>query len=137
MVEQSLVFIKPDGVKRRLMAEIIGRFETRGFEFKRLELRQLSSDEVDAHYQEHVDKEFYPRLKEFILSGPILIMILEGDRVVETVRKMVGPTDALDADPGTIRGDLALSKGENVIHASDSAESAKREIENFFGSLVH
>ena len=137
MVEQSLVFIKPDGVKRRLMAEIIGRFETRGFEFKRLELRQLSSDEVDAHYQEHVDKEFYPRLKEFILSGPILIMILEGDRVVETIRKMVGPTDALDADPGTIRGDLALSKGENVIHASDSAESAKREIENFFGSLVH
>ena len=137
MVEQSLVFIKPDGVKRRLMAEVIGRFETRGFEFKRLELRQLSSDEVDAHYQEHVERDFYPRLKEFILSGPILIMILEGDRVVDTVRKMVGPTDALDAEPGTIRGDLALSKGENVIHASDSPESAKREIENFFGSLVH
>tara|TARA_Y100001935_G_scaffold252501_1_gene256563 strand:+ start:2323 stop:2736 length:414 start_codon:yes stop_codon:yes gene_type:complete len=137
MAEQSLVFIKPDGVKRRLMSEVIRRFETRGFEFKRLELRQLSSDEVDAHYQEHVERDFYPRLKEFILSGPILIMILEGDRVVDTVRKMVGPTDALDAEPGTIRGDLALSKGENVIHASDSPESAKREIENFFGSLVH
>ena len=137
MAEQSLVFIKPDGVKRRLMSEVIRRFETRGFEFKRLELRQLSSDEVDAHYQEHLERDFYPRLKEFILSGPILIMILEGDRVVDAVRKMVGPTDALDAEPGTIRGDLALSKGENVIHASDSPESAKREIENFFGSLVH
>lgn len=137
MAEQSLVFIKPDGVKRRLMAEVIRRFETRGFEFKRLELRQLSSDEVDAHYQEHLERDFYPRLKEFILSGPVLIMTLEGDRVVDTVRKMVGPTDALDAEPGTIRGDLALSKGENVIHASDSPESAKREIENFFGSLVH
>ena len=137
MVEQSLVFIKPDGVKRRLMAEVVRRFETRGFEFKRLELRQLSSEEVDAHYQEHVDKPFYPRLKEFILSGPILIMILKGERVVEVVRRMVGPTDAMDAEPGTIRGDLALSKGENVIHASDSVESAQREIENFFGSLVH
>ena len=137
MAEQSLVFIKPDGVKRRLMAEVIRRFETRGFEFKRLERRQLSSDEVDAHYQEHLERDFYPRLKEFILSGPVLIMVLEGDRVVDTVRKMVGPTDALDAEPGTIRGDLALSKGENVIHASDSPESAKREIENFFGSLVH
>ncbi len=137
MAEQSLVFIKPDGVKRRLMAEVIRRFETRGFEFKRLELRQLNSEEIDVHYQDHVDQPFYPGLKEFILSGPVLIMILEGDRVIETVRKMVGPTDALEAEPGTIRGDLALSKGENVIHASDSPESAKREIENFFGSLVH
>ncbi len=137
MVEQSLVFIKPDGVKRRLMSEVIRRFETRGFEFKRLELRQLTGEEVDAHYQEHVDQPFYPRLKEFILSGPILIMILEGERVIEVVRRMVGPTDALDAEPGTIRGDLALSKGENVIHASDSVASAQREIENFFGSLVH
>jgi len=137
MAEQSLVFIKPDGVKRRLMSEVIRRFETRGFEFKRLELRQLNSNEVDAHYQEHLERDFYPRLKEFILSGPILIMVLEGDCVVDTVRKMVGPTDALEAQPGTIRGDLALSKGENVIHASDSPESAQREIKNFFGSLVH
>jgi nucleoside-diphosphate kinase len=137
MVEQSLIFIKPDGVKRRLMAEVIGRFEKRGFEFKKLELRQLSSDEVDRHYEEHVDKDFYPRLKEFILSGPVLIMVLQGERVIETVRTMVGPTDALDALPGTIRGDLALSKGENVIHASDSPTSAEREIKNFFGALVH
>ncbi len=135
MVEQSLVFIKPDGVKRGLMADVIRRFETRGFIFKRLELRQLTSDLVDQHYQEHINQPFFPNLKQFILSGPILIMVLEGDRVIETVRKMVGPTDALDAPAGTIRGDLALSKSENVIHASDSVDSAKREIENFFGSL--
>ena len=137
MVEKSLVFIKPDGVKRRLMAEIVGRFETRGFTFNKLELRQLSPEEVDRHYVEHVDKPFYPGLKEFILSGPILIMVLEGDKVIDTIRQMVGPTDALEAPAGTIRGDLALSKGENVIHASDSVASAQREIENFFGSLVH
>ncbi|MEK9727720.1 MAG: nucleoside-diphosphate kinase [Candidatus Margulisiibacteriota bacterium] len=137
MVEQSLVFIKPDGVKRRLMAEVIRRFEVRGFAFRKLELRQLSSEEVDRHYEEHIDKPFFPRLKEFILSGPILLMVLEGDRVVDTIRTMVGPTDALDALPGTIRGDLALSKGENVIHASDSPTSAQREITNFFGALTH
>ena len=137
MVEQSLVFIKPDGVKRKLMAEVIRRFEVRGFEFKKLELRTLSSDEIDRHYEEHVGRDFYPRLKEFILSGPVLIMVLEGPRVIETIRKMVGVTDSLDAEPGTIRGDLSLDKGENVVHASDSVESATREIENFFGSLVH
>ena len=82
-------------------------------------------------------RDFYPRLKEFILSGPVLIMVLEGPRVIETIRKMVGVTDSLDAEPGTIRGDLSLDKGENVVHASDSVESATREIENFFGSLVH
>lgn len=137
MVEKSCVFIKPDGVKRGLMAEVIRRFETRGFQFLKLELRQLTSEEVDKHYQEHLDKAFFPNLKEFILSGPILIMVLEGERVIETIRKMVGPTDALDAPSGTIRGDLALSKSQNVIHASDSVASATREIENFFGSLDH
>ena len=137
MVEQSLVFIKPDGVKRRLISEVLGRFEKRGFTFLKLELRNLSSEEVDRHYQEHLERDFYPRLKEFILSGPVFIMVIEGERVVDTIRKMVGVTDSLDADPGTIRGDLALDKGENVVHASDSVESAKREIENFFGTLVH
>jgi nucleoside-diphosphate kinase len=133
MVEQTMVFIKPDGVKRKLMAEVVRRFETRGFVFKKLELRQLSSEEIDAHYAEHTDKPFYPNLKEFILSGPVLLMVLEGPRVIDVVRRMVGPTDALDAEPGTIRGDLATQKSENIIHASDSAESATREIQNFFG----
>ena len=137
MVEQSLVFIKPDGVKRQLMAEVVGRFERRGFTFHKLELRQLTSDEVDRHYDEHIGRDFYPRLKEFILSGPVLIMVLEGPRAIDTIRKMVGVTDSLDAEPGTIRGDLSLDKGQNVVHASDSQESAKREIENFFGALVY
>jgi nucleoside-diphosphate kinase len=117
--------------------EVVRRFECRGFTFIKLELRQLTSEEVDRHYQEHVARDFYPRLKEFILSGPILIMVLEGERVVDTIRKMVGVTDSLDAEPGTIRGDLSLDKGENVVHASDSVESAEREIENFFGTLLH
>jgi nucleoside-diphosphate kinase len=133
MVEQTMVFIKPDGVKRKLMAEVVRRFETRGFAFKKLELRQLSSEEIDAHYAEHIEQPFYPNLKEFILSGPVLLMVLEGPRVIDVVRRMVGPTDALDAEPGTIRGDLATQKSENIIHASDSAESATREIQNFFG----
>tara|TARA_B100001989_G_C24361205_1_gene374607 strand:+ start:247 stop:660 length:414 start_codon:yes stop_codon:yes gene_type:complete len=137
MVEQSLVFIKPDGVKRQLMSEVVGRFERRGFTFRKLELRQLNSDEVDRHYEEHVGRDFYPRLKDFILSGPVLIMVLEGPRAIDTIRKMVGVTDSLDAEPGTIRGDLSLDKGQNVVHASDSEASAKREIENFFGALVH
>ena len=137
MVEQSLVFIKPDGVKRQLMAEVVGRFERRGFIFRKLELRQLNSEEVDRHYEEHVGRDFYPRLKDFILSGPVLIMVLEGPRAIDTIRKMVGVTDSLDAEPGTIRGDLSLDKGQNVVHASDSEASAKREIENFFGALVH
>ena len=137
MVEQSLVFIKPDGVKRQLMAEVVGRFERRGFTFHKLELRQLTSDEVDRHYEEHIGRDFYPRLKEFILSGPVLIMVLEGPRAIDTIRKMVGVTDSLDAEPGTIRGDLSLDKGQNVVHASDSQESARREIENFFGAFVY
>ena len=133
MVEQSLVFIKPDGVKRRLMADIVGRFEKRGFLFKHMELRQLTPEAVDTHYRDHVNQPFYPGLKAFILSGPVLLMVLEGDRCVDTIRQMVGPTDALVAPAGTIRGDLALSKGENVIHASDSPESAQREIAHCFG----
>ena len=135
MVEQSLIFIKPDGVKRGLMAPIIRRFEERGFVFKALELRQLRPDEVDCHYQEHVKQPFYPSLKSFILSGPVLLMVLEGEQVIHTVRTMVGPTDALQAPSGTIRGDYALSKSENVIHASDSQESAQREIKHFFGEI--
>lgn len=135
MVEKSLVFVKPDGVKRRLMSELVGRFERRGFVFHRLELRQLTAEAVDRHYEEHVGRDFYPRLKDFMLSGPVLLMVLEGPNAIDTIRKMVGVTDALSADLGTIRGDLGLDKGENIIHASDSLVSAKREIHHFFGTV--
>ena len=136
MSEQSLVFIKPDGVKRQVVGEVINRFEKKGLKLINLELRQLSGEESDRHYQEHVDKAFYPGLKEFILSGPVVLMVWEGDSAISVIRRLVGDTDSREAAPGTIRGDLSLSKGENIIHASDGPESAAREIEHFFG-LVH
>lgn len=132
MSEQSLIFIKPDGVKRGLVGQILSRFEQRGIEIKRLEMKTLSVDTCQSHYQEHVDKPFYPKLQDYILSGPIVIAVLEADGVVEIVRKMVGTTNAAEAEPGTIRGDFANSLSFNVIHASDSQESAQREIQNFF-----
>lgn len=132
MVEQSLVFIKPDGVERGLIGTIVARFEARGFRFKQMTLRNLSSDDVDRHYHEHRNQPFYPSLKSFMLRGPVCLMVLEGPGAVDAIRTMVGPTNSLEALPGTIRGDFALSKGENIIHASDSVASAKQEIANFF-----
>ena len=135
MSEKTLVLIKPDGVKRRLVAEILGRFEKRGFEFVALKQLVMSSELADTHYAEHVDKPFYPGLKSFITSGPIVAFVLAGDEAISVVRKMVGVTNSLEAEPGTIRGDLSLSKGENVIHASDSLASAQREISLYFPEL--
>ena len=135
MSEQTLVLIKPDAVKRKLVSEILSRFEKRGFEFVALKQLTLSSELADTHYAEHVDKPFYPGLKAFITSGPVVAFVLKADQAVSVVRKMVGVTDSLEAVPGTIRGDLSLSKGENVIHASDSAASAEREIALYFPEL--
>jgi nucleoside-diphosphate kinase len=132
MAEQTLVLIKPDGVKRKHVGEVLARFEKKGFEISALKLMDMSSELSDEHYQEHVDRPFYPKLKAFILSGPIVVMIISGPRAVEVVRLMVGATDSAEADPGTIRGDLSLDKGENIVHASDSLESARREIKIFF-----
>ena len=132
-MERSLVFIKPDGVNRGLIGTILNRFEQRQIKIKRCELKQLQAEHVDAHYIEHVNKPFYPNLKEYILSGPVLLLVLEAENVISIVRKMVGATNAAEADPGTIRGDYALNTSENIVHASDSPESAEREIKNFFG----
>tara|TARA_Y200000002_G_C22600649_1_gene629362 strand:- start:409 stop:804 length:396 start_codon:yes stop_codon:yes gene_type:complete len=131
-MEQSLVFIKPDGVERGLIGEVLSRFEKRGITVKQLELKQLTEDQVKAHYQEHVDKPFFPNLKSYILSGPICLMVLEAPGVISIIRKMVGVTNSAEAAPGTIRGDYALTTQNNIIHASDSPESAAREIANFF-----
>ena len=131
-MEQSLVFIKPDGVERGLIGEVLSRFEKRGITVKQLELKQLTEDQVKAHYQEHVDKPFFPNLKSYILSGPICLMVLEAPNVISIIRKMVGVTNSAEASPGTIRGDFALTTQNNIIHASDSPESAAREIANFF-----
>ena len=131
-MEQSLIFIKPDGVERGLIGEVLKRFEQRQIKVKQLELKKLSPEQVDAHYIEHINKGFYPNLKEYILSGPVVLMVLEAENVISIVRKMVGATNSAEAEPGTIRGDFALNTSNNIIHASDSPESAQREISNFF-----
>lgn len=134
MKQQTFVMIKPDGVRRHLVGEVLSRFERKGFEVKSLKMLSLSPDLSKAHYQEHVDKHFYPGLESFITSGPVVAMVLEGHEAIKVVRKMVGVTDSAEAEAGTIRGDFSLEKGENIIHASDSPESAIREIANFFGN---
>ena len=131
-IEKTLVFIKPDGVERGLTGDILKRFEQRGIQLRKLELKQLTAEQVDAHYAEHIDKPFYPNLKTYILSGPIALMVLEAENVISIVRTMVGVTNSAEAAPGTIRGDYALNTQNNIIHASDSVTSAEREIANFF-----
>ena len=133
MVERSLVFVKPDGVERGLIGEVIRRFEARGLKILNLQLRTLTSELADAHYAEHVTKGFYPELKAYVMSGPIVVMVLEGANAVGAIRKMLGATNSSQAEAGTIRGDFALTTAHNIVHASDSVESAEREIKNFFG----
>ncbi|GGN28198.1 nucleoside-diphosphate kinase [Actinoplanes campanulatus] len=130
--ERSLVLIKPDAVRRGLLGEILSRFEGKGLVIEALELRTMDGSLADAHYAEHVDKAFYPPLKDFMTSGPLAALILSGDSVIEVVRAMIGATDGRKAAAGTIRGDLALSNRENLVHASDSPESAERELALWF-----
>lgn len=124
--------VKPDGVQRNLVGTIISRFEDKGFKLAGLKLMQLDEGIARQHYAEHVDKPFFPGLLEYITSGPVVAMVLEGKGVVEEVRKMMGKTNPKDAAPGTIRGDFGIEIGRNVIHGADSVESAKREISIYF-----
>lgn len=133
MIEQSLVFIKPDGVSRGLVGEVLSRFERRGLKLLKLEMQVLTESLVDGHYAEHVARSFYPELKSYVMSGPVVVMVLEGENAIGAIRKMVGATNSAEADAGTIRGDFALTTAYNIIHASDSVESGQREIKNFFG----
>ena len=132
MTERSLVLIKPDAVRRGLVGEIIGRFERKGLVVDALVHRSMDGDLADQHYADHVDKGFYPPLKAFMTSGPLVALVLSGDEVIDVVRAMIGATDGRKAAAGTIRGDLALSNRENLVHASDSPESAKRELQLWF-----
>ncbi|HEX6197713.1 MAG TPA: nucleoside-diphosphate kinase [Jiangellaceae bacterium] len=136
MSERTLVLIKPDAVRRGLIGEILGRIERRGFRIVAMDHRVIDASLSDAHYAEHVDKPFYPGLKEFITGGPLVALVLEGDSAIDVVRTMIGTTDGRKAAPGTIRGDFALSTSENLVHASDSAASAKREIDLWFPDLT-
>jgi nucleoside-diphosphate kinase len=135
VTERTLVLIKPDAITRGLVGELVSRFERKGLTIEALQLRTMDAELADQHYAEHVAKGFYPPLKEFMTSGPLVSMILAGDEAIEVVRAMVGSTDGRKAAAGTIRGDLSLSNRENLVHASDSPESAKRELALWFPDL--
>ena len=131
-MEQTLVFIKPDGVQRRLVGRIIARFEEKGLKIRGLKLMTVSKELAERHYAEHKGKPFYESLVGFVTSGPIVAMCLEGFKAISVVRAMMGKTFGYEAAPGTIRGDLGISNQYNLIHGSDSPESAARELELYF-----
>jgi nucleoside-diphosphate kinase len=133
--ERSLVLVKPDAVRRGLVGEILGRFERKGLVIEAMVLRSMAAELADQHYADHLEKAFYPPLKAFMTSGPLVALVLSGDEVIEVVRTMIGVTDGRKAAAGTIRGDLSLSNRENLVHASDSPESAKRELALWFPDL--
>jgi nucleoside-diphosphate kinase len=133
--QRTLVLLKPDAVRRGLVGAILARYESRGLKLVALEMRTIDAAKADEHYAEHVDRDFYPPLRAFVTSGPMVALVLEGDSAVEVVRGINGATDARKAAPGTIRGDLSLSNRENLVHGSDSPESAERELKIWFPDL--
>ncbi|MFD5931536.1 nucleoside-diphosphate kinase [Streptomyces sp. NPDC060333] len=136
MTQRTLVLLKPDAVRRGLIGEIIGRIERKaGWTIPALELRTLDQETLEAHYGEHKGKPFYEPLMGFMSGGPVVALVVEGERVIEGVRGLAGPTDPIAAAPGSIRGDLGSITRENLIHASDSEESAERELKLFFPAL--
>lgn len=133
MSQRSLVLLKPDAVRRGLIGEIVGRIENKaGWTVRALELRTLGRPLLEQHYAEHADRPFYPPLMDFMTSGPSVVMVVEGERVIDGLRALAGPTDPIAAAPGTIRGDFGTIVRENLVHASDSEESAERELKLFF-----
>lgn len=131
-METTLVLIKPDGVRRRVVGEIIRRFENKGLTIRAMKLMVMSTELADKHYEEHVAKGFYPGLRDFMTGGPLVALAVAGPDAVSLVRKMMGATKPADSAPGTIRGDYALTVGENLVHGSDSVDSAKRELGLWF-----
>ena len=138
-VQRTLILVKPDGVRRNLVGEVISRIERKGYTIAALRMLTADKSMLEAHYAEHKGKPFYEPLMEFMLSGPIVAMIAEGERVIEGFRSLAGATDPTVAAPGSIRGDLARDQGtrvvQNIVHGSDSVESAEREIKIFFPNL--
>ena len=138
-LERTLVLVKPDGVARGLVGEVLGRIERKGYRLEAIELRTATRELLAEHYHEHRRKPFYEPLVEFMLSGPIIAVVASGDRVIEGFRSLAGATDPTAAAPGTIRGDLARDCGvgvtKNIVHGSDSRESAEREIALWFPGL--
>ncbi|WP_270577416.1 nucleoside-diphosphate kinase [Caldibacillus thermoamylovorans] len=131
-MEKTFLMVKPDGVQRGLIGEIVSRFERKGFQLVGAKLMQIPTSVAEQHYGEHKGKPFYDELVSFITSGPVFAMVWQGENVIATARQMMGATNPKDALPGTIRGDYGVTVGKNIIHGSDSLESAKREISLFF-----
>jgi nucleoside-diphosphate kinase len=135
MAERTLILVKPDAFTRNLTGEIISRFERKGLKLAALKLETLTRETAERHYAEHDGKPFFGELVEFITSGPLVAMVLEGDSAVEAARQVIGATNPLQSAPGSIRGDFATSIGTNMVHGSDSPESAAREVGIFFPEL--
>ena len=131
-MERTFLMVKPDGVQRNLIGEIVGRFESKGFQLVGGKLMKISQELAEQHYGEHKERPFFGELVEFITSGPVFAMVWEGENVISTARLMMGATNPKESAPGTIRGDFAVTVGKNIIHGSDSTESASREINLFF-----
>ena len=133
--ERTLVLVKPDGVRRGLVGEVISRLEQKGLTLLALELRTLDRETAEQHYGEHAARPFFGELVEFITGGPLVAVVLEGQDAIKAARQLIGATNPLEAAPGSIRGDYALEIGQNLVHGSDSPESAAREVGLFFPSL--
>ena len=134
-MERTLILVKPDAFARNLSGEIIARFERKGLRLAALKLMTMTTDLAERHYAEHAEKPFFGELVSFITSGPLVAMVLEGNRAVEAARQVLGATDPLKASPGSIRGDFAIEVGQNMVHGSDAPESAAREVGLFFPEL--
>ncbi len=131
-MEKTFLMVKPDGVQRNLIGEIVSRFEKKGFQLAGAKLMQIPQELAEQHYGEHKERPFFGELVEFITSGPVFAMVWEGENVISTARLMMGATNPKESAPGTVRGDYAVTVGKNIIHGSDSPESAEREINLFF-----
>lgn len=131
--QRTFVMVKPDGVRRRLIGEVVSRIEAKGYDILEMKLFTIDDALAKKHYAEHADKPFFAELVGFITSGPVVAMVVEGPDAVVGMRQVMGATDPIDAAPGSIRGDLASVIGENIVHGSDSPESAEREVNLFFG----
>ena len=134
-MDRTLILIKPDAFTRALSGEILARFERKGLQIAAMKLMTMDRELAERHYAEHTGKPFFDELVEFITSGPLVALVLEGHEAVVAARQVIGATDPLEAAPGSIRGDFALEVGQNLVHGSDSSESAAREVALFFGDL--
>lgn len=132
-VQQTYIMLKPDCIKRGLMGDVISRIENKGYQITRAQLMTLDAPTVASHYAHLIEQPFYPKLEAYMLSGPVFGMVLEGEDVIRGMRTMMGPTNVFEAAPGTIRGDYATDVTYNLIHGSDSCETAQAEIDRFFG----